>query len=227
MAQFPTSIPGVDSISGSATLAAIAHGSRHNTDRAEIGALASKVGIDGSAVTSSHDYKLSEVTGTSKAETTANKDTDVALTANSDAKYPSQKAIKAYVDAAIIATKSALYPVGSLYTNTTSNTNPATLLGFGTWAAFSSGRVPVGIDVAQTEFDTIGKTGGAKTHTLTTAEIPSHNHVMGDAQAVAGGATVGVIKDGGTNRSTATTGSGGAHNNLQPYTVVYMWQRTA
>lgn len=38
------------------------------------------------------------------------------------------------------------------------------------------GRVPVGRDSTQTEFDTLGETGGAKTHTLTTSEMPSHNH---------------------------------------------------
>jgi microcystin-dependent protein len=40
------------------------------------------------------------------------------------------------------------------------------------------GRVPVGFDSSQTEFDTLGETGGAKTHTLTTAEMPSHTHVQ-------------------------------------------------
>ena len=40
------------------------------------------------------------------------------------------------------------------------------------------GRVPVGLDSAQTEFDALGETGGAKTHTLTTAEMPSHTHTQ-------------------------------------------------
>jgi microcystin-dependent protein len=38
------------------------------------------------------------------------------------------------------------------------------------------GRIPVGRDVTQTEFDVLGETGGAKTHTLTTNEIPAHAH---------------------------------------------------
>ena len=38
------------------------------------------------------------------------------------------------------------------------------------------GRIPVGRDSAQTEFDVLGEAGGAKTHTLTTAEMPSHTH---------------------------------------------------
>lgn len=40
------------------------------------------------------------------------------------------------------------------------------------------GRVPVGLDSAQTEFDALAETGGAKTHTLTSAEMPAHTHVQ-------------------------------------------------
>jgi microcystin-dependent protein len=71
----------------------------------------------------------------------------------------------------------AAYPVGSIYLSTNS-TNPATSLGFGTWAAFGAGRVPVGFDAGQTEFDADEETGGAKTHTLTSGEMPSHTHVQ-------------------------------------------------
>ena len=53
-----------------------------------------------------------------------------------------------------IATLANIYPVGSIYMNASDSTNPATLLGFGTWVAFGAGRVPVGIDAGQTEFDT-------------------------------------------------------------------------
>jgi microcystin-dependent protein len=70
-----------------------------------------------------------------------------------------------------------LFPIGSIYTSVVS-TNPATLLGFGTWTAFGTGRVPVGFDSNQTEFNTVEKTGGAKTHTLTTAELASHSHTF-------------------------------------------------
>lgn len=56
----------------------------------------------------------------------------------------------------------ALYPVGALYTSTL-ETNPATLLGRGTWAAFGAGRVLVGHDATDTDFDTSEKTGGTKT----------------------------------------------------------------
>lgn len=122
-----------------------------------------------------------------------------------------------------------LHPVGSLYMNANVSTNPGTLLGFGTWAAFGAGRVPVGIDATQTEFDVAEETGGAKTHTLTIAEMPSHNHAAGIRDTDDGGSD-GFVR--GTAAADQTgqirnTGGGGAHNNLQPYIVVYMWKRTA
>lgn len=121
------------------------------------------------------------------------------------------------------------FPVGSIYIAAVA-TNPATLLGYGTWAAFGTGRVLVGIDAGQTEFDTLEETGGAKTHTLATGEIPAHTHVVGrsDGLGTSGtrwrsGANASALPDG----ATESTGGGGAHNNLQPYIVVHMWKRTA
>lgn len=69
-----------------------------------------------------------------------------------------------------------MYPVGSIYTSVI-NTNPNTYFG-GTWTAFGLGRTLVGVDTGQTEFDTVEETGGAKTHTLTTNEMPSHTHTQ-------------------------------------------------
>lgn len=129
----------------------------------------------------------------------------------------------------------AIFPVGSIYTNKTNSTNPSTLLGFGTWVAVE-GRVVVGKAPSGT-FATAGATGGAETHTLTTTEIPSHTHpiyhYVGNAQT---GATNLDDIPGSGNRNVASevfmtntrsTGGGGAHNNLQPYVVAYMWERTA
>jgi microcystin-dependent protein len=81
------------------------------------------------------------------------------------------------------------------------------------------GRVPVGIDTGQSEFNVRGETGGAKTHTLTTSEMPSHSHTIttfGNAAAVEGGFFVEGLVNAGT-RGTNNTGGGAAHNNLQPY----------
>jgi len=133
------------------------------------------------------------------------------------------------------ALKDALYPVGSIYTNATDSNNPATLIGFGTWVAFGAGKVPVGIDASDTDFDTAEETGGSKTHTLTTSELPSHTHSISYDQSGPGGNNVnssfyaGISNNvsGAFSRNTNSTGDGQAHNNLQPYIVVYMWKRTA
>jgi len=138
----------------------------------------------------------------------------------------------AAIASAISAAKQALMPVGTVVTLGVS-TNPATLYGFGTWTAIT-GRVVVGIDSGQTEFDTLNETGGAKTHTLTVAEMPSHAH--GQKVTANSGNPVDTRVDftsdaNGTEYNqgvdTYSTGGGGAHNNLQPYIVKYVWERTA
>jgi microcystin-dependent protein len=89
------------------------------------------------------------------------------------------------------------------------------------------GRVPVGLDAGQAEFDTRGETGGAKTHTLTTAEMPSHAHeIQRNNQAAtsvgadASGLYQSVANTGASYANTQTNGGGAAHNNLQPYIVL-------
>ena len=134
----------------------------------------------------------------------------------------------------VTATIANAYPVGSLYMNASNAANPATLLGFGTWAAFGAGRVLVGIDSSDTDFDGAEETGGSKTHALTTGELAPHNHAVGsnDSGTGPGGAAGNQehVRDAGVGNgpatSTSTTGSGTAHNNVQPYIVVYMWKRT-
>jgi microcystin-dependent protein len=89
----------------------------------------------------------------------------------------------------------------------------------------------VGIDSGDTAFDTVEETGGAKTHTLTEAEMPAHVHGLGSyGDPSTGGTyyykTTRVSNQFGTG-ATSSTGSGSAHNNLQPYIVTYMWKRTA
>jgi microcystin-dependent protein len=97
------------------------------------------------------------------------------------------------------------------------------------------GRVPVGLDPSQTEFDARGETGGAKTHTLSLGEMPVHNHSRG--VITTGGspvnpgtfissasASVYYANDGGGYTAdgvgTSNAGGGAAHNNLQPYIVL-------
>ena len=148
-----------------------------------------------------------------------------------------QIATTAFVTAAL----QAVYPVGSIYTNASVTTNPATLLGFGTWVAFGAGRVMVGRDVSDTLFDTLEETGGSKNTTL-----PSHNHGVtdpGHSHSYEISTTSAAMNDSTSNvqlsRTGATTGtsttgisiqySGASpiNTNLQPYITVAMWKRTA
>lgn len=85
------------------------------------------------------------------------------------------------------------------------------------------GRVPVGLDASQAEFTPLGKTGGAKTHTLTVNEMPHHSHggdggriwsEYGSGSLAAGSEYGGILR-----ATTAATGNDQAHNNLQPYLV--------
>lgn len=98
-----------------------------------------------------------------------------------------QLATTAFVQSAL----QALYPVGSVYINASSTTNPSSLLGFGTWVAIGSGRVLVGQDTGDTLFDTLGEAGGSKdaivvshTHTTsvsgTTTTAGAHSHTVND-----------------------------------------------
>jgi hypothetical protein len=122
---------------------------------------------------------------------------------------------------------SSLYPVGSIYMNASNGTNPATLIGFGTWVAFGAGRVPVGINSGDTDFDTAEETGGAKTHTLTVNEMPAHTHSVPNSGSQNNSFDSGTTVGNDTTGTSGSTGGGSAHNNLQPYIVVYMWKRTA
>ena len=90
------------------------------------------------------------------------------------------------------------------------------------------GRVPVGRDANQAEFDDLNEKSGSKTHTLTTSEIPSHDHAISATQntnttVTGGGNRLSTLSNGtsGNNDATsASTGGGQSHNNLQPYIVL-------
>ena len=91
-------------------------------------------------------------------------------------------ATTAFVQDVADAIKSALFPVGAIYTAVVS-TNPGTLLGFGTWTAFGAGRVMVGFDSGNALFDTAEETGGSAdaitvSHTHTTDSQGNHTHYV-------------------------------------------------
>lgn len=129
-----------------------------------------------------------------------------------------------------------IYPIGKIYMSVDS-TNPEELFVGTKWEAWGSGRVPVGVDQAQQEFAKVEQTGGEKTHTLTTNEMPSHRHNVYNLNS-AGNLTVTngysidfnvnqPFKTWGATMNMGTTGGSQAHNNLQPYITCYMWKRIA
>lgn len=138
------------------------------------------------------------------------------------------------VDTAISGLLNFFYPVGTIYETTSTNLDTTTKMANhfgGTWEDYGAGRVLVAKS-ADTEFDTIGETGGAKTHTLTEPQMPSHNHGL-DASIVTFSDTKTAIATSRGSTATAyyygatTQGGNQAHNNLQPYIVVYRYRRTA
>lgn len=119
-----------------------------------------------------------------------------------------------------------VFPIGSTYI-TQANTNPNSILGFGTWERLK-GKVCLGLDENDSDLNKIGNTGGEKAHTLTVNEIPPHSHMGTPAyyRAVTVEQATELNSQTGTQGSTGVTGGGQSHNNMQPYEVVgYMWIR--
>ncbi len=77
-----------------------------------------------------------------------------------------------------------VYPVGSIYMSV-SEIEPSVLFG-GEWERWGNGRVPIGVDTNDTDFTTSEKIGGSKAVTLTTNQIPSHNHVYSSVSTTTG-----------------------------------------
>ena len=115
---------------------------------------------------------------------------------------PTTASITAIVDAAVLAGKLALYPVGTIYTQAGVSTNPSSLLGFGTWASHATGRVLVGLDAGNALIDTLGETGGS-------ANSPAVNTTTG-ATAL----TAAQTKQGSLSRVRLTNSSTAADRNI-------------
>lgn len=134
------------------------------------------------------------------------------------------------------------YRVGDLFL-TTIATNPSSFLG-GKWELFGPGRCLVCVDTSDSDFNTVKKTGGEKTHKLTVNEMPSHNHQYEDItgnRSLNGqfgrsgyyesesymGVTNSVIAYADADFRMTYVGGSESHNNLQPYITCYVWIRTA
>ena len=138
-----------------------------------------------------------------------------------------------YIDKKISDLLNMFYPVGSVYETMDSSFDPNKKWG-GTWERIK-GKVLVGVDEDDDDFNTSEKIGGEKAHTLVVNELPSHTHTnyakrtnitinnSGNTHVTChssnSGATVG--------NNIGSTGKGVAHNNLQPYITCYIWKRTA
>lgn len=158
-----------------------------------------------------------------EADNLADYNFDVQFRKNFKLKTPG--GIKSFLD--------AIYPVGSIYMSVKS-TNPGTLFG-GTWAAIAQGRCLVGVNTSDNDFKTPEKTGGEKTHKLTIAEMPSHNHTYiqlmdNGISSEHFGIHYNIAAEWGTkfvDSKVSSTGSSSSHNNLQPYFTCYMFKRTS
>lgn len=107
-----------------------------------------------------------------------------------------------------------VFPIGSTYITQT-DTNPSTILGFGTWQRLK-GKVCLGLDENDSDLDTIGNTGGEKKHKLTYAET-----ARGQRLVVASSGSDYAVQDYILGEQANL-----AHNIMQPYEVVgYMWIR--
>ena len=161
-----------------------------------------------------------------------------------------QSQIDSIVGGSSQPTLEAIYAVGRPYISWES-ISPATVLGFGTWVQIE-GKFLVGVDSADTDFDTAGETGGTKAHThtdnltvdghvLTTSEMPSHTHDLDSIRSNAnGGSFIEDADSSGTAQSATTTATGGgtshthglsggvqSTSNLPPYEALFIWKRTA
>lgn len=142
------------------------------------------------------------------------------------------------------------YPVGTVFITSSYSTaaTVASALGGGTWAQEASGRTIMGYNSGDGDFNSNGKTAGTKTHThstgdhtLTVAEMPSHTHTVEQFTTTLGpslmgqGSVASWAMDTVENKTSSSTGGGGAHNHgntgstngMPPYVVRYIWRRTA
>ena len=142
----------------------------------------------------------------------------------------------------------ASHPVGSLF-ETTVSTNPGTLYG-GTWAAWGGGRVPVGVNTADSDFNTVEKTGGKKTERhefkvgykgyYGTAVGSDDNMIQAYKSSTSSygtyayeGSTQASVNAGiqaSTNTrdvaQASSTGDTSETSIVQPYITCYIWKRT-
>jgi hypothetical protein len=225
--DFPTNLDGSDTLpnpgSGDPTNAPSLSTAQTNQNDA-IKALEAKVGANSSAVTSSLDYKLSHLTSSSVGLANVNN--------TSDANKPVSTAQATAIAAAVAAAMQLIFPIGAVYTNTGVATNPASLLGFGTWAAIGA-QVLAGYASGDANFGTPGASVGGATHFHWQTVGADSGGLYIEADGAGSGHTrvISVNRDFISASTAAVSGSreDGTYDSssIQPSLTVYMWQRTA
>lgn len=127
-----------------------------------------------------------------------------------------------------------IYPLGSVLAFA-KDVDPNQIYTHQTWERFAKGRTLVGVNESDTDFKTVGKTGGEKTHKLTMEELPKGRprilaYSTSGSDYSASGADLAFHYGSGLKGYTGYgmyLGSDTPHNNLQPYVTVYYWKRTA
>ncbi len=121
------------------------------------------------------------------------------------------------------------FPIGSLYYTGDDTFNPNTAEGWqGTWSKIE-GRFILG---SSDDYE-VNDVGGEATHTLTADEMPNHTHGISPVNTTgASGGEPTTVKFGRQEASegelqTGSAGGGQAHNNMPPYEVKHIWERTA
>lgn len=267
--SFPSSLPSYPDTTGGETLGAAGNGiglSRILDDYGlDITAMGTKIGTGSSTPTTGKVLRANG-TGTSVwgavdltvdiTGTLAVSNGGTGATTHTSGQYLKGAGTGAFTSQSLASLSQAvgdlLMPIGFIYTTVTS-TNPSTAIGFGTWTAFGAGKVLVGLDSGDTDFDTVEETGGAKTvagasHThdlssngyayitlgTTTGEeivmmrqtVPTWTHTH-DIDTAAAGTGSSTRSTGATLGGTTNSGTPSATSVVQPYIVVYMWKRTA
>ena len=134
-----------------------------------------------------------------------------------------------------------LYPVGHIIMSANS-ANPSTYLGFGTWVAWGSGRVPIGVNTSNTDLNASDKTGGASSvsiqhaHTESVGADDTKMYLTAGSDGGTYGSTVVGAKTrmvwngtpaSGPTRLNHTNTATQSVSTMQPYITCYMWKRTA
>lgn len=137
------------------------------------------------------------------------------------------KIIKEAFNSLVDELNNNMFPIGfRMYVN--NDKDYSNHLGF-TWQKVAKGRVLVGKDENDEDFNTVGKIGGEKTHTLTIDEMPTHNHGIVYGKNTFGDGEYNnnsiIWEQSRTMATTESTGGNNPHNNLQPYEVVNIWER--